>query len=126
MNTRRKLTLLFIVCAFLFLLHQYMQKVAKVSLPVIDSYLDPLLFMPILLPLITWERQLIYKNPTYTLPISHIFGYFLLVSVLCEIVFPLWNDRMIADLWDVFFYALGALIYLAVVILTPQKSIDDT
>ncbi|WP_181151268.1 hypothetical protein [Sphingobacterium gobiense] len=107
----RKLTLLFTVSSVLFLMHQYVQKIAKVSLPMIDSYLDPTLFMPIVLPLIGWERQLIYKNPGYTIPSSHVFGCFLLVSVLFEIVLPLWNERMTADVWDVPFYALGALIY---------------
>ncbi|PRD47181.1 hypothetical protein [Sphingobacterium haloxyli] len=111
MNVNRKLTLLFTVSSILFLMHQYAQKVAKVSLPIIDSYLDPILFMPIVLPLIGWERKLIYQNPAYTLPLSHVFACFLLVSVLFEIILPLWNERMTADVWDVPFYALGALIY---------------
>jgi len=113
MNTKRRSTLLFTVCVVLFLLHQYLQKIVKVSLPVMDNYLDPLLLMPILLPLIVWERQLIHKKINYTLPLTHVFGYFLLVSILCEIILPLWNRKMTADVRDILFYALGSIIYVA-------------
>lgn len=114
MNVNRKLTLLFTVSSILFLMHQYAQEVAKVSLPMIDSYLDPMLFMPIVLPLIGWERKLIYRNRAYTLPLSHVFACFVLISVLFEIILPIWNERMTADVWDIPFYALGALIYTIV------------
>src|SRR5690606_28549609 len=121
MNTQRKSLLLFAVCTTLFLLHHYVHKIATVSLPVMDSYLDPLLFMPILLTLITWERRLFYRNRFYTLSLMHILGYFLLVSVLCEIVFPMWTERMTADVWDVLFYALGTILYIAVAVPHPPE-----
>src|SRR5690606_17399771 len=114
--------LLFWMCSVLFLLHQYIQKITTVSFPLIHSYLDPLLFMPILLTLITWERRLIYKNRSYTLPLTHIFGYFLLVSILCEVVFPMWTEGMTADVWDVLCYALGTFLYI--IVMTPHKSIS--
>lgn len=122
MNAQCKSVILFAVCALLFLLHQYVEKILKLSLPMIDSYLDPLLFMPMLLTLITWERQLMYKNRLYTLSLMHIFGYLLLVSFLCEVVLPMWTERMTADVWDVLFYALGTILYLAVIVPHPQKS----
>lgn len=126
MSAPRRSDLLFGVCIILFLLHQYVQKIARLSFPMIDSYLDPLLFMPILLTLITWERRLFYKNRLYHLPWTHIFGYLLLVSVLCEVVLPMWTERMTADVWDVLFYALGTILYLAVIVPHPQKSRDSS
>lgn len=126
MNAQCKSVILFAVCALLFLLHQYVEKILKLSLPMIDSYLDPLLFMPMLLTLITWERQLMYKNRLYHLPWTHIFGYFLLVSVLCEILFPMWTDRMTADIWDVLLYALGTILYLAVTVPHSPKPMDNS
>src|SRR5690606_15364543 len=116
MSAPRRSDLLFGVCLILFLLHHYLQYIARFSFAMLDSYLDPLLFMPILLTLITWERQLMYKNRLYTLSLMHIFGYLLLVSVLCEVVLPMWTERMTADVWDVLFYALGTILYLAVIV----------
>ncbi|TYR37502.1 hypothetical protein FXV77_05720 [Sphingobacterium phlebotomi] len=97
MKSGQKSVILFTICAFLFILHQYLQKIAGISLPLVDSYLDPLLCMPILLHLIVWERKLFHRRTEYTLSLSHIVGYILLVSILCEIVFPLWNEKMTAD-----------------------------
>lgn len=114
MKAERRHTMLFAVCLIFFLVHQYLQKAANISIPFVDSYLDPFLFMPILLYLIVWERRLLFGDFTYSLPASYIFGYFMLVSILCEIVLPLWNDRMTADVWDVLFYAVGTLTYVAV------------
>lgn len=110
---------LFAMCAGLFVLHQVGQKIVGISLPLIDSYLDPLLCMPILLQLITWERQLFHRSNTYILPRSHIFGYFLLISIVCEWVLPRWNPKLISDPWDVLAYALGTVMY--VLVATPYR-----
>lgn len=120
MKAQRRPGLLFWICLVLFLWHQYIQKIATVSFPFLHNYLDPLLFMPILLTLVTWERRLIYNNRSYTLPLSYIFGYFLLVSLLCEVLFPMWTDSMVSDIWDVLCYALGTFLYI--MITTPYKS----
>ena len=110
---------LFAMCAGLFVLHQVGQKIAGISLPLIDSYLDPLLCMPIILQLIVWERKLFHRSNAYILPRSHIFGYFLLVSIVCEWVLPRWNPKLISDPWDVLAYALGTAMY--VLVATPYR-----
>lgn len=104
-------TILFIISFLAFLVHQYLQKIADVHYPFIDSFLDPLLFLPILLPLIVWERRLIRHVPTYSMPWSHVLGYIILISILCEIVLPIWNKRMTSDIIDVLFYAVGGFVY---------------
>lgn len=126
MRSQRRSAVFFAVCVVLFLLHQYIQKVRLVSTPFLDSYLDPLLFMPILLTLINYERRVFTKNPTYSLPLYHIVGYLFLVSFSCEVLFPLWNDRMIADIWDVLFYALGTILYIVVESPTLSKGNKNT
>src|SRR5690606_27894965 len=122
MKAGQKSAILFTICAFLFILHQYLQKIAGISLPLVDSYLDPLLCMPILMHLIVWERKLLHRWRIHTLPLLHIAGYFLLISILCEIVFPIWNQNMTADPWDIAFYALGGFIYISVATPYLRKS----
>lgn len=122
MKLGQKSAILFTICAFLFILHQYLQKIAGISLSLVDSYLDPLLCMPILLHLIVLERKLFHRRTEYTLSLAHIVGYVLLVSILCEIVFPLWNEKMTADPWDIACYAMGGFIYVAVATPYLRKS----
>lgn len=111
MSSDRRAMLLFVVCLCLFLWHQYMERVLQVSNSFTDSYLDPFLCMPIVLHLIVWERRLFLKNRHYTLPLNHIIGYVLLISIFCEILFPLWNSSLVADVYDVLLYALGGAVY---------------
>src|SRR5690606_31750794 len=118
----QKSAILFTICAFLFILHQYLQKIAGISLSLADSYLDPLLCMPILLHLIVLERKLFHRRTEYTLSLSHIVGYVLLVSILCELVLPICNEQMTAAPWDIACYALGGFIYVAVATRYLQKS----
>src|SRR5690606_33148683 len=110
------------ICEFLFILHQYLQKIACISLSLAYSYLDPLLCMPILQLEVVLVRTLCHRWTEYTLSLSHIVGYVLLVSILCEIVFPLWNEKMTADPWDIACYALGGFIYVAVATRYLRKS----
>ncbi len=102
---------LVIIASVLFLVHQYIQLVAHISMPFLDSYLDPALMMPILLHLQVWERRLILRDATIRLPETHIFGYFILAVIFGELVFPYFSDKFIADYWDILAYAFGSLAY---------------
>ena len=97
MSKQQKSSILFIVCSLLFVLHQILQKVVGLSFPLADNYLDPLLCMPIVLNLIVLERRFLRNRPEYTLPRSHIFGYFLLISIISELIFPIWSEQMTSD-----------------------------
>lgn len=103
--------LFFTICCCIFLIHQFVERILKVQLSFIDSYLDPLLIMPILLHLVVTERRIILKDSSYRLPLLHIAGYFILISFFGEVVFPLINSAFVADLWDIIFYAAGTLFY---------------
>lgn len=92
--------------------HQGMQKLLNWHIPILDAYLDPLLFMPILLYLILWERRFFFKKGTqYVLPWSQMLAIFALVSILCEFFFPRWSTRFTMDYWDVLCYFLGMLLF---------------
>lgn len=108
---QNKANILFAVCSFSFLAHQCLQKIAKIEIPVLDNYLDPLLLMPVLLHLAVIERRILLNRPAYQLSLTHITGYFVLVAVVAEIIFPLLNARFVADILDIFFYALGGIVY---------------
>ena len=106
MRGQRNTDILFIFCSFLFIVHQYLERIAKIQIGALDNYLDPLLMMPILLWLVTFERRMIHKQPGYKLPATHMFGFVILVSFLAELVFPLFTKELIADPWDVCLYVI--------------------
>lgn len=90
------------------LIHQILQKILGIHVPIVDSYLDPLLFLPILLQLILLERRFVFgKGSQYALSWYHIFGVVVLVSVLVELLFPVWNPLLTADYKDVICYLIG-------------------
>lgn len=104
--------ILFVLCCSLFVGHQFLQKVAGRHIPLLDNYLDPLLLMPVLLHLVTWERRVLYKDKSYKLPLTHIVAYLVSVSFIAEVVFPIFHRSHIADPLDLGFYILGASCYL--------------
>ncbi len=108
---QRYINTLFVFCSVLFILHQYLERIAKVKISALDNYLDPLLMMPILLWLVAFERRILLRPSAYSLPAMHIVGFVILVSLLAELVFPIFTDELIADPWDVCFYIIGGYSY---------------
>lgn len=102
----------FIGMLLLFSIHQIMQKVLGVNVLLLDSFLDPLLFMPILLHLVLGERRFLFKKGSYyILSWKQIICILVFVSVICEFLFPSWNDSFTMDYWDILCYAIGALLF---------------
>lgn len=92
--------------------HQLTQKVFHISLPWADSYLDPLLLMPILCQLVLWERRVLFrKGPSYTLEWWRVALVCVFVSVLAEVVFPMVSSKFTADPYDIVCYGLGAFTF---------------
>jgi len=104
--------ILFIASALLFLGHQYLQLIMGINITFLDNYLDPTVLMPTLLFAVLWERRILLKNKNMVLSYNEILGYFLLVVIFGEIIFPLFSDRFIADYWDILAYAIGTLAYI--------------
>lgn len=102
----------FVVAALLFLTHQILQKILAVPIPFADSFLDPLLFMPLLLQLMLLERRLLFRRgPDYILSWAQILGTVVLVSLLCELLFVFWSDAFTADYLDVLCYLTGGAVF---------------
>lgn len=102
----------FVCFAVLFISHQIAQWILKVQLKCIDSYLDPVLMMPISLHILLWERRYcLGRTGDYTFSKSMLLYYFLLVSILFEIVFPAIQPKFIADWLDVLCYGLGTFFF---------------
>lgn len=92
--------------------HQIAQKLLHVNFPFADSYLDPILFLPILLHLLLWERRYIWKKGlSYKFTWREIFSVFLIVSIFAEYFFPIWSSSFTRDYWDVLCYAAGAVFF---------------
>lgn len=105
----------FFVLLSVAIVHQLLQKVAKVSQPLLDAYLDPLLFMPILLHLMLWERRSLFgKGPYYTLGFWRTVAIFILVGIITEIVFPSMSSKFTTDVIDVACYAIGSMVFLLI------------
>ena len=85
---------------------------AHFNVPFLDNYLDPVIAMPILLYAVLWERRILLKGNNITLSYTEILGYFLLMVIFGEIIFPLMSNKFTADYWDVLAYAIGTLLYI--------------
>lgn len=102
----------FIVTAFVALAHQILQKILAISIPWADSFLDPLLFLPILLHLMLLERRFVFGlGGEYTFRWYHIFCTVALISLICELLFPYWSAAFTSDYNDVICYAIGGVVF---------------
>lgn len=92
--------------------HQVLQKILNIRVPIVDSYLDPLLFLPILLQLILLEQRYIFaKGPYYVLSWFQILIVILLMSIICELLFPIWSHSFTTDYIDAICYLLGGTVF---------------
>jgi hypothetical protein len=115
---------LFIVCAFLFLLHQGLQHLLKFSVPLADAYLDNLVAMPLILTLLQAERRHLFKKgPQYKLPLLEIILATIYVSAISEFLFPVLTTRFTYDALDFVFFFLGAALFYSI---EKQSAISDT
>ena len=112
MKQERAVFSLVIVSGLLFLFHQYLQNETDINITFLNNYLDPFLLMPLLLYAVLWERRIVLKNKNMVLSYTEIFGYFILMVLLGEVLFPLISKKFTADYWDILAYALGTLAYI--------------
>jgi hypothetical protein len=105
----------FLLCAGLFLVHQFLQKGLGIAIPIVDSYLDPLLCMPILLTLFLAERRWLFrKGEAYFLPKGEVVGIVLVLTLLFEWGFPFFSEKFTADVWDAVAYGIGGVLFYTV------------
>ncbi len=108
-------TPLFIISSTFFLLHQVLQYLFRINLPLADAYLDNLVAMPIILTLLLAERRHIFrKGHSYQLPHLEIILATLYVSAVSEWLFPCLSNLFTFDPLDFAFFFLGSAIYFLV------------
>ncbi|QSS97695.1 hypothetical protein [Psychroflexus sp. ALD_RP9] len=112
MKQKKPILVLVSISAILFLVHQYLQNETSINIAFLNNYLDPFLLMPLLLYAVLWERRMFLKDKSMVLSYTEIFGYFLLMVILGEVLFPYVSKKFTADYWDILAYALGTLAYI--------------
>lgn len=103
---------LFVLSVMVFSAHQFGVFAHLPLADFADCYLDPLLLMPIILPLRSWELMALGKRK-HKLAIKNVLKYTLSVSFIGEVVFPFFSPEFTADIWDVVAYFAGSVLYLA-------------
>ena len=112
----------FVMSCVLFIIHQVVQGIADIKMPFINSYLDNLLAMPIILTLLLMERKYLYKWKDYNrLTMLETITATLFISLVSEVIFPLFSDKYSGDWIDLIFYMLGAFIFYLTVNNTFEK-----
>lgn len=102
-------------CFILFITHQVFQKILGWNLPIIDSFLDPLLCLPIFMGIMLIERRFFLKrrknNNVYTFSNLEVIIIATTLSIIFEEGFPRWSDQFTKDYFDYIFYFVGALFF---------------
>jgi len=97
------------ISLFFFLFHQIAIKY-NFSNPLLDSWLDPLLFIPVLIGGI--EIFLKSLRDDFTLKPIFIYSFATVSIILFEIIIPTFDNRFTSDLFDGFAIFTGTWIYL--------------
>lgn len=97
-------------CCICAILHQIVQYILKVHVPFVDGYLDPFLFYPVVLGAILLERKW-WFGKHYILSRKQILIYFIILTIIVEVIFPYLDSRFIFDYWDIIPYFLGVLFF---------------
>ncbi|RYF85663.1 MAG: hypothetical protein EOO03_12935 [Chitinophagaceae bacterium] len=75
-------------------------------------YLPDVLCLPVILTLaLLFQRHIVYRSLSYRLSWGQVVFALLYVSLLFELVFPLFLPRYTSDVLDVVAYSLGAFAY---------------
>ncbi len=102
---------LFVIAVLLFLLNQWLEH-QGIYVPLLFSYLDDLLVMPIVLTLtLLFQRYVTFKDPGYTFSTWHVLVAIVYFSLIFEVVLPRYSSRYTADPLDVLAYAAGGALF---------------
>jgi|TARA_B110001469_G_scaffold122756_1_gene133849 hypothetical protein len=97
----------FLVPAFLFIIHQILQKLIGVEIPLVDFYIDPFCFSALTIPIYVWERKILFHQSGISkLEMSILLTFLILFS---EVVLPYFSSQFVADLLDVLMILLGGV-----------------
>jgi len=102
---------IFILSALLFSVNQFLI-FSGVKHWFLTGYLDDLVLLPVILPLITVLLRLLADSPKLELDVGMVITAFILFSVVFEFVLPHFNKQYTADYFDVLCYGIGGWIYI--------------
>ena len=100
--------LLFIMASTLFIIHQLVEPF--IHQPIIDSYLDDILFLPVVYSIVLVLMRP-FTSSSFILPVPMMFLGWATTSFFTEWLFPLLSPQHTADLLDVLAYALGGVLF---------------
>ena len=87
-------------------------EIGDVSPPLISSFADDLICLPLILGMILLlHRKGLKRGASYTLPKFHGLVSLILFAVFFEAVLPLWKSNATADPWDLLMYFLGYVFF---------------
>lgn len=104
----RRLNFVSVGALVLFLGHQLALAYGILG-PWMDSYLDPLCTVPVVLGVPSMIARWI--SPEFRLSWTAVFAFTALLSVAFEVWIPRFDDRFTADGWDAAAYFAGALLW---------------
>ncbi len=102
----------FLIPCLIFWINQYVEKVQGIFIPLIHSYLDDLLAMPVILGITLQVYRWIHpaKNG-FVFTKVQILVAVVYISLIFEVLLPMYSSTYVRDMWDVVCYALGAIYY---------------
>lgn len=106
---------LFIISVTLFCIHQVLEKLLGIHIIYLDNYLDPMLCMPIILTLLTLQKQYIFQDRKSRLSLFTIICSTAIVIIISEWLFPILSFRFTADPLDALFFIVGAILFIILI-----------
>ena len=102
---------LFIVSTFMIGIHQVLEKIFHVSIPILDNYGDDFFAMPFILTIFSFEQRYIWKRINRPLDRFEIFAFTLFFGLFFEEILPNYHNGFTKDYWDYLAYGLGSLAF---------------
>lgn len=103
-------SLVFIVSALLFSIHQILIFTDN-SFVILDSYLDDLVVMPIVLTGATVILRVATRNANFNVDVGMIVLAFFMFTVIFEFILPRFSTEYTSDYLDILCYGIGAVLY---------------
>lgn len=110
MATRQHI--LFLFSALAIALHQIIEKIAQIPLPLFDNYGDDFFAMPFILTIFSFEQRYIWQHINRPLSAFEISAFTLFFALFFEELLPLFNPNFTKDYWDYLAYAAGSFCFL--------------
>lgn len=110
-SVMKKVKYLFLVCTALFLTGRIMVLLEIHQSSWLKNYLNDLLCMPIILTICLIGVQFIKNDKTIRISLFSALSLATFYSLYFEVILPLIMERYTADIYDVFLYFTGALVF---------------